>query len=533
SQGVLKTLSFPPNTPADELPGMVHYQVEKELPFPVAEAVIDFTIESHYDTAADSEPGETNESDDENRNVDVLVAAIRLAVLDYSRQLASAAGVKLLRLSLRPYADMRCVSAAHPRTTEQTLALVHVTTDETEIDVIENRSLAFTRSAVKPMGDIAAGNEQELSEGVSSLVAEVTRTLQSYQAVQRGVRIDAALIAGETGVEAAAAEQLSERLGAACEMLEPAKAFKDYREGPVGSEFISALGLAVAHPSDEELPFDFLNPKRPPVQRDMRKVRIITAAAAAAVLLITVFASGSIYLSTKRSEVNRLEDERIKLEKAIKAVREASQRVDAIEQWVQSTPDWLEYWAHLNCVFPSAEDIYLTRLNTNTDGSTTLTVQARNPEAITELSERLSAAGYKFTPGSSSPGRDPHGYAYSTTLRILPATDMKVDLATTQPAERPDDDAPAEEFYRKGARRRRVAPRRNNPARQEMEQEPQQEPQRKRKNPRRQNKRSGNPKLPGGRKVPERPVSLNLFAPDVLVRTVERSIDNRDRMSEL
>ncbi len=450
SQVVLKPLTLPPNTPKNELAGMVYYQVEKELPFPAADAVIDFTVETDYEpTITETDTDETQEQTTDPHRIDVLVAAVRLSVVDHYRRLAEAAHVKLLQLGLRPYADMRCLEVCDPRTANQNLALVHITTDETEIDVVSGRSLVFTRSAVKDISDAGSERPQGVSENVKALAAEVARTLQSYQAIEGGVKIDAVLLAGGTGVERAVAEQLTNTLRVPCEILEVGRAFEAYREGPIDSQFVTVLGTAVAHPSDDELPFDFLNPKRPPVRHDVRKIRAAIIASAVGLLLLVGFVTRSLYLGAKRDQVNLLLKEQKNLEKTIKSLKDTADRVLLIEEWAIA-PNWLEHWAHLSCVFPSAKDVYLNRLTTNTDGSTTLSIRARNSEAIAALSERLSGAGYRFRPGSSSPTRDRYGYTSTTTLKILPAPQMKIDLATTRPVARPEDDTPSEEYWRRG-----------------------------------------------------------------------------------
>ena len=47
-QAVLKPVRLPPGTDEADLPDMVRYQVERELPFRIEEAVVDFTISRHY-----------------------------------------------------------------------------------------------------------------------------------------------------------------------------------------------------------------------------------------------------------------------------------------------------------------------------------------------------------------------------------------------------------------------------------------------------------------------------------------------------
>ena len=49
---------------------------------------------------------------------------------------------------------------------------------------------------------------------------------------------------------------------------------------------MSSVGLALGMGDPNGLPFDFLHPKRPPVQRDMRRIRVLVGAAAAVLVVL-------------------------------------------------------------------------------------------------------------------------------------------------------------------------------------------------------------------------------------------------------
>ncbi len=449
SQAVLKPLKLPPGTAGEELAGMVHYQVGKELAFPAQDAVIDFTHQSHYDAGREDWPGGEADQSGETEEVDVLAAAIRLSVVDYYRRVAEAAGVKLLRLGLRPYANMRCLEACGELAAGRSLAAIHITADETEIDVLADRTLAFSRSAVESVAAAADAGRSAVAETVGSLVTEVARSLQSYEALKRGEQIDAAIVAGGTGLESEVARQLTQRLGVPCGTLQPQRAFESRPEAPIrlpaageraSSAFISALGLAVVHPATGRLPFDFLNPRRPSVRRDARKIRVAAAAVAAAVILLAAVTSGWVYLDAKEDRVKSLQAAAAKLSREIKVLQKRADRLGAIEAWAAGGQKWLDHLAYLSCVFPPARDVYLTGLRTHGENSVSFRVQGLNSEAITALSRRLDRAGYLVKPGPIKTVSDSHGYVYNTTLRVSVSPDVKIDLATTRPAERPSDE---------------------------------------------------------------------------------------------
>jgi hypothetical protein len=326
------------------------------------------------------------------------------------------------------------------------LALVDITADEAEIDVIESGVLTFSRSAVLKVPAAGEADEAAVREAVAAVATEVARSLQSYLGVERGHKIDAVLVAGGTGIEAAVAEELKKRLSIRCERLNPSPALGLETSGPEASAFVSAIGLALGQAPEAAVPFDFLNPKRPVVRRDLRKLGVIAAAAGFALVILAVVASASVYYYAAESRLGKLTEQYNKLKEDNKKVVALAKRVETVDEWVRSGRNWLDQWAYLSAVFPSCTETYVTNLKTNPDGSISFGVKAKNNDAINDLGKRLAAAGYDFKPGQVTTGADPYGYAYSTTVKILVRPDMKVDLAAVSPAPRPEDDASAKEF---------------------------------------------------------------------------------------
>jgi len=442
TEAVLKPASLPPGTPKGDLAGMIHFQMEKELPFRPEEAVIDFTIESHYDV----ESGQGIQ--EQAVGIDVLVAAVRLPVVDHFRRIAEAAGVKLLRLGLRPYANVRCVDACTRRSAKETLLLVHFGSDETEIDMLVGNSLSFSRSAAVKIPS-AGADPHELAESVRQVAMEVVRSVQSYEAVERG-GIDMILVAGGTGVESIAAEELSARLGAPCERFNPTAAL-GLGEVENPSAFISALGLAIGHCGADQLPFDFLEPKRPRVERNWARIAKIGVAAAVVLALSAGVTAASIHLGKKQAAVDEVDRKVKAAEKKAKDLARLKKRVESLSEWQQAGEDWLKHWGYLSSVFPPCTDAYVSTVKTSPDGSIGFTIKARESKIITDIGERLTDAGYRFQPGRVATVNDEFGYPYSADVRVFVNDSPGIDLTSVKPPPRPADDDSVSQLMRRAA----------------------------------------------------------------------------------
>jgi len=433
-QAVLRPVTLPPGTKKAELAGMVRFQVEKQLPFAPAEAVIDFTIESHY--AAEESPQTSPPG------IDVLAAAVRLPVVEHYRQIALSAHLKLLRLGLRPYATARCVQACLAgRDRPQRLAVVHITADEAEIHVMEGNSLTFSRSVVGKIPAVSVVQGAAVDETVKSVVAEVVRSLQSYQyrGLQRGAKIERLLLAGGTGIEARAAEALRQRLDVPCEIFLPAAMVGTDQGAREVSSLVSTLGLAVGHYQPGEHPFNFLDPKRPQVQRDVKKIRLAAAAAAVVVALLAGTVAGSVYLNRKRGGLQALKNRADDLAKQTRDLRKLAAQVKVMDEWVASSCDWLDHLAYLSSLFPPSVDAHTDAISTKLEGrSIYFTVYTRNREVIDELGRRLTKAGYEFKRREVSATKD-FRYAFSSKVEVIIPAGMKVPLPAVGAATRRHD----------------------------------------------------------------------------------------------
>ena len=444
SKALLKTVTLPPVEDARELPGMVRYQVEKELPYPLSEAVIDFTVEPRPG-AMDAEGSAGGQT--------VLVAAVRRSVVEYYQRVAAAAEIDLQQLGLRPYADVHCLRAclgAAGRPAADAV-LVHLTADEAEINVLLGGSLAFSRSASMSIAHDEHGRPVADSP-VDGLVVEVVRTLQSIRAVQRGAEIGRFWIAGDTGREADLAAALHKRIGSPCELLMPVELLRIKKVSGGDGGYITALGLAIGH-TERGLPLDFLHPKEPPVERDIARIRATWGAVAAAAIVLVVLGIGLLQRHATASRVESLTNRYNELDARVRPVKRLEQRVGTVQAWLDQDRRWLDHWANLSAAMPPAQEAYITSLKTMPDGSITLTVKAKGSAVITDAARRLREAGYDVRLGSETAGEDEYGYGSTNELRLIPRREPSVEGLAAPP--RPADDGSAEQFGASAGGRRR------------------------------------------------------------------------------
>ena len=433
---VLRTLLLPAIEDERELASMVHFQIAKDLPFRFEEAVIDFTLRRRV-------PGSGEEPD----QVEVLVAAVKREVVEFYRRVAAEAKLKLAGLGWLSYANARCLAACRVTEGDQGAALVSLRPDEATVDIIERNSLLFSRGVPikfdsEPPTEAKEGETEIPATYLDAATIEVVRSLHSYGGMEPHVNVARVVVTGATGHEAAVVEALHHRLNIPATVLDPAAALQlppEAREHATGS--ISAIGLALSAGDPEGLPFDFLYPKRPPVHRNMRRIRVLAATAAAAAAVIFLFAWHKHLMNQRLKVQKQITAELSKEEKNRGLYRRQRLQAASIKEWMNEGHNWLDHYAYLSSILPPSEEIYITSLSVGGQGTIRFAVQARNGETLAKLDKQLRAAGYNVKPLAITPTADRHGYEFRSSVELTLTETMKIDLAKVNAPARPSDDA--------------------------------------------------------------------------------------------
>lgn len=337
-QAILKTLHLP-KANAEDLPGMVEIQIAKELPFPVNEAVVDYTL----DTATT-----------DSGSADVLVSAVRHEQLEQYISTFHHAGLKLDRIGLRPHANKVAVCKMLRFALPDCVLFIDVRPTLTEIDVIKHATLSFSRAAsvvipkdvtdtpalliaredMKDGGDelsdiadtISVSGDPDIvtttphtSSGIedviNSMVLEVTRSIEAYRTTDTGATIDHVVIGGDMGIEERLAEVIQKRLDITTEIYNPASTFGwDPDEGAAAAACSASLGLVLAQEQEPSQYFDFLHPKKS-FSANTERLKKAPMVAAVLVLFLSALALGfSRFTKADREHLKRIETTIKKLE---------------------------------------------------------------------------------------------------------------------------------------------------------------------------------------------------------------------------
>ena len=200
------------------------------------------------------------------------------------------------------------------------------------------------------------------------------------------------------------------------------------------------------------LPFDFLNPKKPAVQRNMKRIRLLVGMAGAAVLLIALLAVRKILIDRRTNVLNVASAELADAEKNRPIYRALMNRDKVVGDWIKGGRNWLSHYAYLASVLPPSEEIYLTSMAVDNQGIIRLAVQARSGETLAKLDKQLREAGYEVRPLAINPGANRFGYEFRSNVELLPSAKLKIDLLKLkQVARLPDDASLDPKAWKRGA----------------------------------------------------------------------------------
>ena len=392
-QVVLNTLNLPP-TPSEEMPAIVQFQIVKELPFSAEQAALDFAVCGEFDAKAPSS---------------VLVAAVRKDDLDHYTKVASQAGLSVTQVGLRPFSNLIAVTANNPDLVTKNVLVVEVGPQLTEIDILKRGVLAFSRSASVSVAAFGAGATEELkdsrivglnvpdrepdeasAQSVSAMMVEIIRSYEAYRATDPSLGLDHIIVCGSSGIEPQLAQALAARFATRTELFAPEKALSlPAQRARELRGFSAAVGLAVGHGLTGLEQFDFLHPKKPVTKRQLRMKKVPVMVATAVLFIGAAFMFHMRFIAPKQQVVEELLDEISLKKKQERQIIDFKNKVDALEEWIDSEQYWPEVLVALTENFPDQKEAYATRIDLETRSAG----RSKGRESVARLKFRTVSLG--------------------------------------------------------------------------------------------------------------------------------------------
>lgn len=364
----MKHVRLPHATP-EQVRGMVRFEAQQYIPFPLEEVVLDYQILS----------------DETEEMTTVLIAAARRSLVEELLAAFDRAGIEVTRLSVSALA-----LAAHAQNGGVPVALLDVEQGEMDIAVVSAGRLLFTRAA-------AVGDSTDDAEEGRVLAAEVARSLTAYQNEYRAQPVNRLLVA-------APMEQLSrveETLGNLLEV--PVARMNGVLMPPADPEavaYATALGLALEAHRPEAGGIDLIPSSRKERKAASRR-RIHTMVAAA--ILIVAALIGALFIAQGIAAQRKERIQAVAMNRTLTATQNALKKVKEEHNQLVHTYETLS--RGLAREMPAVEvlkaisdavprtGIYLSQLSFERGGTISLRGNANNEMAATDLVLALQKAG--------------------------------------------------------------------------------------------------------------------------------------------
>jgi len=422
----LKFARLPHATP-EQIAGMVQFEAQQYIPFPIEEVTLDHEIVS----------------DPSEELTTVMIAAARRSLIEEVMAAFDVAGVDVDRLAVSSLALAElCRECVVPT------ALLNIEPAAIDMAVVADGRVVFSRAA-------ALSEDGRTSAAPNVIVEEIVRSFAAYENEHRGHPIGAVRIAGAPSAIQQLEEPLRDVLGTDTTLLD-GSLFT--REGQQNLEYAGAIGLALSEATSPLASINLVPASR--LERRIaarRRIQSTIAVLALVTVLAVAGAWGARSIESQRMELARAQRENDRLAAAQKALDRTKQQHDQVRKAYDSVALGLDRLHPVVDVLKAVSDavpkqgVYLTQFamdranqitihgNSLSEGGATAMVLALQKAPI--LSDvrlgYLGDAAADTNPGSSNtsskPGQ-PRKMSFIITCRL--AQPSAPSAATGAPGKR-------------------------------------------------------------------------------------------------
>jgi Tfp pilus assembly PilM family ATPase len=395
----LRQLQLPP-APDEDLPEMVRFQATREFNELDEKWLLDFIpIDGTADTPRT-----------------VLATAIAPAVLAQIEAVCRHAGLKMLRLLLRPCEAALLLEDEKSIPSGQAVLLVDPLGVEADLTAVVGGRAVFLRTT-RISSD---------PPPLQALLAEIRLTMAAASNQLGGRRIESIVLCGDPRSYGDLASTIQAELGLHVELFDPfggVKLGQALAESPPQhpGRFAPLVGMLLAELKPSKHAVDFLHPRRRAEAPDARKRWMIAGAVAAVLLLgLIIYARVNHYLLV--NAVTRLVQESKGMDEAITRAKKVRSSTSEIAKWADEEVIWLDRIYTLNDGFPPAQDTVLAQLSVNSGvrgGQIDLKGFARQQDVIDRIGKGIAAHGNRMGSKSSSQNNALPPYSWTFEASVL------------------------------------------------------------------------------------------------------------------
>lgn len=384
-----------PQAPDVELPDLVKFQSAAKSSAPVDSLALDYL------------PWPQLEGDAGRR---VLAFTVDRQRMDVLRRTLSAAGLEPAGCGV----SSACVASLVVRNARRTglphdapTLLVYQDGPRVEIGILDRSQLVFTHGTRL--------SDSEEGQPVQPLHAELARSIVALQQAHRGVEIGHVVLLQEGLPDERVRAALDKRFPGLVRVFDPVRDLTGGMRLPAERELVpaTALGMLVSHVEPGPVSIDFLNPRRPVVRADRRKLRWALGAATAAGLLLAAWLLFQAALSARDDRIVALKDRKSELDATLKTGDPELKAAGGIGDWHAAAAPPLETLTAFQEQFPGTDRLYFTNLellgaSKGAVARITGTGAARREQDVRELNQTLQDHGHRVKPNViGRRGRDP------------------------------------------------------------------------------------------------------------------------------
>ncbi len=323
-------------TEADELPDMARLALGRDLPFDADDAVIDFVAVSGGASSTE-----------------VLAVAVPRQVLTFIRQMATAAGLDIVRISLRNMGTAALIGSLQHKDRAETpgfgVLVVDITGERVEFSVVVDGVIRFSRA-----GDLPSLDEPDrIAEAV---ITETRRTWMSYRIVGDSNDVRRAVVMGDRAISEQVAGSISEILAVETDVLAEHPLVDTDR---LQMDSVWPLAGLLLEPQLGVESIDFQRPRRPPDIAGRRRRRVLVAGGLAVVVLGGGVTAARFDLGNVRREVASLESQQKLLATSFVRYGRDLYRLAHLQQWETVDADWLGHFAYIVTLAPPPDRLVL------------------------------------------------------------------------------------------------------------------------------------------------------------------------------